>query len=172
MVLHARGLEELGVRVTLVFDDSSIQFGIPSIAGYARGLRLLGGTLGAALGGDPPDVINVDAASAPTFVAARHAGLIGGKVVAMSYAASARNLSINAQLSPQMLRVARSSIPPRVTMRFATGGWSVNREDRPDYIENYGVSPDRARIHPARHREESFYERPLGPRAMTWWCSS
>ncbi len=165
MELHARGLEELGVRVTPAFDEDSLTIPIPAIASYGRGLRLLGGTL-ARLRRDPPDVINIDASSAPVFIAARRAGLIQGKVVVMSYGAAERNLGISTARSPQILRVARSAVPPRLTMRFASGIWSVNREDVEYYVATYGVARERAKFIP-HAIESSFFEPVAVPRSAT-----
>jgi glycosyltransferase involved in cell wall biosynthesis len=165
MVLHARGLEELGVRTTLAFGDDAVSFGVPAIDARTGGARLLAGTL-AALRRDPPDVINVHSASAPAFVAARRAGLLTGKVVAMSYAADERALSVIPGASPAVLRRLRAHVPYRASMRFASGVWCVSRQDADYYIERYRVRPDRVRYLP-HAIEATFFERLDVPRLPT-----
>ena len=158
MLLHARGLEELGVQSTLAFSDDCATTRVPTIDARIPGVRLLAGTI-RALRRDPPDVINVHSLCAPAFILARRAGLISGRVVVMSYAADERGLSLfSPSTTPKALRFLRAHVPPRATMRFASGVWCVSRVDAEYYVQRYGVSPERVKYIP-HGIEPSFFDR-------------
>ncbi len=157
MLLHARGLRELGVRATLAFSDDCATTGVPGIDARIPGVRLLAGTL-RSLRRDPPDVINVHTLSAPAFILARRLGLLSGRVVVMSYAADERGLSFFPQSrAPKALRFLRAHVPFRATMRFASGIWCVSRVDTNYYVERYGVPREQVEYIP-HAIEPSFFE--------------
>jgi D-inositol-3-phosphate glycosyltransferase len=103
-------------------------------------------------------VINVHSLCAPAFILARRAGLLPGRVVVMSYAADERGLSFFPQTRmPRALRLLRTHVPFRATMRFADGIWCVSRVDADYYVERYGVDPRRTKFIP-HAIEPAFFE--------------
>jgi glycosyltransferase involved in cell wall biosynthesis len=158
MLLHARGMKELGVRATLAFSDDCAVTGIAGIDARTPGIRLLAGTI-RSLRRDPPDVINVHTLSAPAFILARRLGLLPSRIVVMSYAADERGLSFFPQSkTPKALRLLRAHVPFRATMRLSSGVWCVSRVDTDYYVERYGVSRERVKFIP-HAIEPSFFER-------------
>jgi glycosyltransferase involved in cell wall biosynthesis len=166
MLLHARGLQDLGVRATLAFSDACATTGVRAIDARTPGARLLAGAL-PSIRRDPPDVVNVHSLCAPAFVLARRAGLFSARVVVMSYAADERGLSLFPQTAtPQVLRFLRAHLPPRLTLRFASAIWCVSRVDAEYYVERYGVRRDRVTYIP-HAIEPAFFERLAIPRRPT-----
>jgi glycosyltransferase involved in cell wall biosynthesis len=166
MLLHGRGLRDLGVRTTLAFSDSCATTRIPGVDSRIPGARLLAGAL-RSLQRDPPDVINVHSLCAPAFILARRAGLLAGRVVVMSYAADERGLSLSPQSAARRaLRFLRAHVPPRLTMRSASGVWCVSRVDANYYVDRYGVRRDRVKYIP-HAIEPAFFERLEVPRRPT-----
>jgi glycosyltransferase involved in cell wall biosynthesis len=163
MLLHARGLEELGVRVTLGFAETCARTGLQNIDNRIPGARLLAGNL-RELRRDPPAIINVHSACAPAFIVARRAGLLRSAVVVMSYAADQRGVHL---FPPRPfgtpLRFLRMHVPMRLTMASADAIWCVSRQDVDYYILRYGVAPERVTFIP-HAIEDSFFTPPDVPR--------
>jgi glycosyltransferase involved in cell wall biosynthesis len=171
MELHAEGLERVGERASLFFEED-----LRAWSGLSR-LRMPGaGTVLALrehLNQDPPDIVNVHTQCAPGWIAAREAGLVSAKIVVMSYAAE--EPQINWRGPRDTLRWANAALPARWSFPRANGIWCVNQQDAEYYAEEYGVARERIGRFP-HAVADSFYAAgaasPRNPRQLlfvgTW----
>lgn len=139
MELHAEGLRRAGHEATLIFSEDVVGFE-PLLQLRAPGLRSFL-ALRSRYRKERPDLVNVHAACAPGWIAARRAGAVSAKIVVMSYAADEPHIGL--RRPRDLLRLANAALPARATFRDANGIWCVNQQDAEYYVANYGIQRSR-----------------------------
>jgi glycosyltransferase involved in cell wall biosynthesis len=140
MQLHAEGLRRAGHRATLFYAEDFAPNGSTWALGRLPGVRSFTALRGR-VQSELPDVVNVHTGCAPAWVTAKHLGLIGSRVVVMSYAADEPHVRVRTPRDG--LRWARAAIPARLTFPHADGIWCVNQQDIEYYVAEYGIARER-----------------------------
>jgi glycosyltransferase involved in cell wall biosynthesis len=141
MELHVQGLERIGHHGSVAFLED-MPSSLPSaVSSRLAGCRSLGSLLERCRR-ERIDVVNVHTVCAPAWIQARRLGLLDAKVVVMSYSADENLIALREPRD--VVRWARTALPPRATFKHADGVWCVNQQDVEFYVGVYGV--DRGRV--------------------------